>query len=101
MGNGVTLALKACVEPDSPVHGKRGFFTGYSGWVWLIVVLGVMSGITISFALKFVDNVAVVFAHAISVLVGSVVSAEFFDFQLSGPFICGGALMLVALIAFH
>ncbi|CAK0866224.1 unnamed protein product, partial [Prorocentrum cordatum] len=54
--NAATLALKAAMEPDSPLHGRRGFFTGYNVWVWLIIVLGVISGITVSFALKFVDN---------------------------------------------
>jgi len=99
--NGATLVAKAVVDPESPVHGPGGLITGYNGWVWMIVLLGTANGIAISVALKFVDNLAVVFSHVLTVLIVAAVSAEWFDYTLSAPFISGSALVFIGLLAFH
>jgi len=99
--NGATLVAKACLDPASPVHGPGGVFTGYDGWVWMIVLLGTASGLAISVALKFADNLAVIFSHVLTVLIVAAVSAEWFDVTLSASFISGSAFVLFGLIAFH
>lgn len=99
--NSVALIGKVIMEPESPVHGPGGFFTGYNSWVWVIVILGSVSGLTISVALKFVDNLVLIFSHAISVLVVALVSMHLFGTSLPAPFILGGTLVLVALLMFH
>lgn len=99
--NVLALWVKASSEPDSPVHHEGGFFTGYSCWVWAVVILGSIGGLAVSFTLKFMDNVAVLFAHALSVLIASSLSAKVFGVQLSLPFAGGGTLVLVALLIFH
>jgi len=65
------------------------------------VLLGTANGIAISVALKFVDNLAVVFSHVLTVLIVAAVSAEWFDYTLSAPFISGSALVFIGLLAFH
>lgn len=95
------LVMKFTLEPESPIHGQAGLFTGFSVWVWVIISMGSITGITISMTLKFVDNIAVVFAHVVAVCLVAVVSARFFNLGLSLPFMAGGFLIAVALIAFH
>merc|ERR1712062_697257 len=99
--NGATLVAKAVMDPESPVHGPVGLITGYDGWVWMIVLLGTANGIAISVALKFVDNLAVVFSHVLTVLIVAAVSAEWFSYTLSAPFLSGTGLVIVGLLAFH
>jgi len=99
--NLMTLSVKVALEPHSPIHGHSGFFTGYSGWVWVVVLLGSCSGILISVMLKHTDNIAVIFSHALAMVVVAVVSAKFFGLVLTGPFICGGVLVLLAMYAFY
>merc|ERR1711862_19200 len=78
-----------------------GFFTGYNRWVWLVILLGSVSGIAVSVTLKFVDNIAVIFAHALSMIVVALASAEFFGLSLSVSFVVGGMLVLAALCMFY
>merc|ERR1719330_1122478 len=99
--NSATLIGKVIMEPQSPVHGPGGFFTGYNVWAWLIVVLGSISGLTISVALKYVDNLVLIFSHALAVLVVALVSIHLFGTSLPAPFVLGGGLILVALLLFH
>lgn len=97
--NSLALLVKVGSEPDSPC--AHGFFTGYNTWVWIIVLFGVVSGISISVALKHVDNLVVVFAHALSVVFVALASVELFDQQMSSSFASGGVLILVSLCIFH
>lgn len=99
--NLLTLMGKVSLEPDSPIHGPNGFFTGYNGWVWTVIAIGSISGLSVSAALKLLDNIVVIFAHALAMLVVAAVSSIFFGLTLSGPFVGGGMLVLVALLAFY
>mmetsp|Transcript_61972 Transcript_61972/g.177761 ORF Transcript_61972/g.177761 Transcript_61972/m.177761 type:complete len:549 (+) Transcript_61972:193-1839(+) len=99
--NFTTLLAKAAMEPNSPMHGPQGFFTGYNIWVWLLVLLGAVSGIAISAALKYVDNLVLIFSHAMSVILVSVASTILFGAVLPPPFVAGGMLIVLALVIFH
>jgi len=99
--NLITLITKAGSEPDSPIHGPGGFFAGYDGWVWLVVLLSSLSGLGVSVALKYVDNIAVIFSHALSMIVVAVLSAVLFSVMLSVSFAFGGSLVLASLYMFY
>lgn len=96
-----TLWTKVSLEPTSPIHGPRGFFTGYNVYVWVVVVCGALNGILVSFTLRYVDNIAIIFAHALSMILVALLSAEFFAVQLTDSFLLGGALVLAALYVFY
>lgn len=99
--NSFMLLSKAVLDRQSPVHGPGGFFTGYTSWTWTIVALGSVSGLAISCALKFVDNLVIIFSHALGVVSVAALSARFFDTPLSPPFVLGGAFIMFALLVFH
>lgn len=99
--NLVTLALKAVTEPESPIYGKDGFFTGFNRWVYTVIALGSCAGIAVSVTLKFVDNIAVIFSHALAMIAVAVISSQFFDLQLSFSFVGGGLLVLMSLYMFY
>jgi len=99
--NLITLFTKASSEPDSPIHGPGGFFAGYTVWVWLVVLLSSFSGLAVAVALKYVDNIAVVFSHALSMIAVAVLSALLFSVMLSASFAFGGSLVLASMYMFY
>eukprot|EP00747_Dinoflagellata_sp_TGD_P028941 gnl/TRDRNA2_/TRDRNA2_133581_c0_seq1.p1 gnl/TRDRNA2_/TRDRNA2_133581_c0~~gnl/TRDRNA2_/TRDRNA2_133581_c0_seq1.p1 ORF type:complete len:416 (+),score=70.46 gnl/TRDRNA2_/TRDRNA2_133581_c0_seq1:101-1348(+) len=99
--NLVALYTKLQSHPESPANGPGGFFAGYTPWVWTVLLVGSVSGIAVSMTLKFVDNIAVVFGHAIAMVIVPAVSAEFFSENLSLPFLIGAAMVISSLMSFH
>jgi UDP-sugar transporter A1/2/3 len=99
--NGAALVLKVSSDQNSPVRHEGGFFAGYSIWVWAVILIGAASGLVISLALKFMDNIAIVFSHALAVLIASGFSATLLGINFSHSFAMGGLLVVMALVAFH
>ena len=62
---------------------ERGFFDGYNGVVWTAIAFQAAGGIVVALCVNFADNIAKNFATSISILLSSLASVYFFDFQLS------------------
>ena len=57
----------------------NGWSTGYeSGWAWAVVLCNACNGLAISAVLKFADNIARVYAHAIAMVATMLVSVRLF-----------------------
>ena len=57
----------------------NGWSTGYeSGWPWAVVLCNACNGLAISAVLKFADNIARVYAHAIAMVATMLVSVRLF-----------------------
>ena len=57
----------------------NGWSTGYeSGWAWAVVLCNACNGLAISAVLKFADNIARVYAHAVAMLATMLVSVRLF-----------------------
>lgn len=97
--NCITLAIESSWRVHSAEH--HGAFAGFNRWVWAVVVLGTMSGLAISFILRYVDNIAMVFSHSLAMLVVPLAAAWLFHEHLSISFILGGGLVVTALLAFY
>lgn len=55
-----------------------GFFAGFRGWAWAVVLNNAFNGLAISAILKYADNIARVYAHACAMLVTMVLSILLF-----------------------
>eukprot|EP00746_Dinoflagellata_sp_MGD_P036824 gnl/MRDRNA2_/MRDRNA2_18846_c0_seq1.p1 gnl/MRDRNA2_/MRDRNA2_18846_c0~~gnl/MRDRNA2_/MRDRNA2_18846_c0_seq1.p1 ORF type:complete len:364 (-),score=56.00 gnl/MRDRNA2_/MRDRNA2_18846_c0_seq1:560-1651(-) len=97
--NLVVLLGKLSTTPNSPAH--QGLFTGYNTWTWCLLFANSVYGIAISFTLKFVDNIAVVFSHAVALLVVTVVSAAFFNLPVTPQFDIGVVVVAIATVAYY
>lgn len=62
---------------------RRGFFDGYNPVVWTAIAFQAAGGIVVALCVNFADNIAKNFATSISILLSSVASVYFFDFQLT------------------
>jgi len=64
-----------------------GFFQGYDGLVWFVVVWNAFSGIIVAMVLKYADNILKCFASAMSIILTcfvSFLSGEFYPDLLFG-----------------
>jgi hypothetical protein len=86
---------------ESSEIASRGFFDGYNNWTIATILVNCVAGISVGFILKFLDNIAVVYAHAVAMMLTMLVSMVFFRFSPSLEFVCGLGVLLVSMYLYH
>jgi len=97
--NGITLLAESTGDyddDDSHSHSPR-WFEGYSSINLLLVANSTATGLLVGFMFKALDNIAVVFAHAESMILTALFSVVVFGFSLGVEFACGVGVSVVAL----
>ena len=73
----------------------NGWSTGYeSGWAWAVVLCNALNGLAISAVLKYADNIARVYAHAIAMVLTMLAAVQMHGKPLSPQLIL--AVVMVA-----
>jgi drug/metabolite transporter (DMT)-like permease len=80
---------------------RQGFFHGFNGWTWMVIFVHSIGGIAIGVMLKYLDNIACVYAHAMAMMLTMFISILFFHFNPSLEFGCGLAVSLVSMYLYH
>ncbi|KAF0683148.1 Aste57867_24836 [Aphanomyces stellatus] len=93
--NGLAVAAQA---DELPAGGLLG---GYNSWTWVVVVIQVFAGLTMGLILKFLDNIACVYTHAMAMMFTTLVSILFFAFDLTLEFACGFCVCVVSMYLYH
>jgi len=78
----------------------QGFFHGFNWWVWIVIGLKAAEGMSISFIMKYLDNIVKCFCSAILVYVMTICSRGLFDEQIDLFFVVGLAVVTVALVLY-
>lgn len=78
----------------------QGFFHGFSWWVWIIIGLKAAEGMSISFIMKYLDNIIRCFCSAITVYAMTICSRGLFDEQIDLFFVTGLAIVTFALVLY-
>merc|ERR1712216_679097 len=99
--NGIALLLKRRFDLKSPLNGPDGFSTGYNLWVVLVVLCGCIHGLLLSITMRFLDNIVVVYAHSVSMLAVTVISATCFGLKLSPINAAGILLVVISASSYH
>jgi UDP-galactose transporter len=72
----------------------NGWSTGYeNGWAWAVVLCNACNGLAISAVLKFADNIARVYAHAIAMVATMLVSVRLFAAPITPQLVIAIALV--------
>lgn len=79
---------------------ERGVTYGYDKYVWFAVLNSSVGGLLVAAVMKYCDNVLKGFATTVSIVLASIVSAMWLDFEVSANFLCGTALVVVAVILY-
>jgi len=81
---------------DGETVAKNGFFDGYNWVVVLSIVLQSFGGIVAAFCIFYADNISKNFAVSISMVLSSLASFFFFDFEVTASFLIGTSIVLFA-----
>ena len=68
---------------DGEIVARNGFFDGYNWVVVLSIVVQAFGGIIVAFCIFYADNISKNFATSISLVLSSLASMAFFDFNAS------------------
>lgn len=93
--NGIGLVVEASAIRES------GFFSGYNHWTLAVIVVNCVGGICMGVILKYLDNIACVYSHAIAMMLTMLCSMLFFDFSPSLEFGCGLSVLLISMYLYH
>ena len=93
-------ALIAVSWTDGAVVLEKGFFYGYSPIVWFVIILQACSGLLVALVVKYADNILKGFATSISIVVSSLFTMLFFDFEPSVQWIFGAFLVILSTILY-
>ncbi|OCT48207.1 UDP-galactose transporter [Cladophialophora carrionii] len=81
---------------DGESVAKYGFFAGYNWVVALSIAIQSFGGIVAAFCIFYADNISKNFAVSISMVLSSLASFLFFDFAMTGHFLIGASIVLLA-----
>ncbi|NXK43808.1 S35A2 protein, partial [Piprites chloris] len=93
---GAAVGLGAMLAAEGPSVAALGFFYGYNGAVWAVVVNQAAGGLLVAVVVRYADNILKGFATALSIVASTAASAQLFGFRPRGPFLAGTAMVLVA-----
>ncbi|KAK0394221.1 hypothetical protein QR680_000630 [Steinernema hermaphroditum] len=86
-----------CWLYDSEKIGTDGFFQGYNGVIWIVVLLQAYGGLVIALVVKYADNILKVFAVSLSIILSSFVSWLFLgDFNPTLTFLLGATIVIAS-----
>lgn len=97
LGQGLFQSMK---EPTDPSGVSKGYFHGFTGWVWILVWLQAGGGLLVAAVIKYADNVLKGMATGVSVVTSTACSTIIFGTPLTGQFSIGAVFILVAVYAF-
>merc|ERR1719230_2368238 len=73
---------------------RDGILAGFSRSAWTVGVCNALNGLAISAVLKYADNIARVYAHAIAMMVTMAISTQLFNAPITPQLVL--AVVLVA-----
>jgi len=77
-----------------------GFFYGYNGITWCIILVATFGGILVAIVVQYTDNITKGFATSISIILNCLISSLIFDFQLTLIFIIGTGVVISSSILY-
>ncbi|KAH8801407.1 nucleotide-sugar transporter-domain-containing protein [Xylogone sp. PMI_703] len=92
----VSSFLIGIIYKDGGEIYRNGFFAGYTGLVWITIVLQSLGGLTVAICIMELDNVVKNFAVSISIVVNFLVDVLIFKSPVTFNCVCGISIVLLA-----
>ena len=86
---------------DSRRLSARGALTGYEFWAWSVVLCNALNGLAISAVLKYADNIASVYAHAIAMMATMAVSTQLFHAPITPQLVLAVTLVATSTLQYN
>ena len=85
---------------DGQTIQEKGFFVGYDYVVWIVVCMTSLGGLMVAVVVKYADNILKGFATSAAIVLSSIASMYFFDFQISYQFVTGASMVVGAVYVY-
>lgn len=95
--SGILITLVGVYMTDGPQVMEKGFFYGYTPWVFIVVLLSSVGGLYTSIVVKYTDNIMKGFSAAAAIILSTVASVVLFGLQITTPFATGTLLVCVSI----
>jgi len=80
---------------DGVAVSENGFFQGYNGIIWVVVLLQAYGGLVIALVVKYADNILKGFAVSLSIILSSFISWWILsDFEPTFAFLAGATIVI-------
>ena len=93
----IMLASFKCGEQIA----TKGLLAGFAFWPWAVVVCNSLAGLAISAVLKFADNIARVYAHAVAMLATMLMCVWLFALPVTAQLLIGMTLVANSTFQYH
>nr|CAG4642635.1 EOG090X098P [Evadne anonyx] len=94
------FGLCTCLVYDWTRVNTNGFFFGYDGFIWYLVVLQATGGLLVAMVVKYADNILKGFATSLAIILSCVVSIYLFEFNLTLQFSLGTLLVMASVFLY-
>lgn len=95
----VLIALVNGYRMTGP-DAEKPFLHGFTGWVWVLVLLQAGGGLLVAAVIKYADNVLKGMATGVSVVTSTACSMVLFNTPLTGQFAVGAVIILISVFLF-
>nr|CDJ93986.1 Nucleotide-sugar transporter domain containing protein [Haemonchus contortus] len=85
---------------DGRVVMENGLLYGFDWVVWLTVSWYCIGGLSVAVCIKYADNIAKNFATSVAIILATIGSMVFFNFQPSAMFTFGAALVIFSIFMY-
>lgn len=94
------FGLGTCFASDWQSIQKHGFFHGYDGFIWYLIVLQAGGGLMVAMVVKYADNILKGFATSLAILISCIFSVYVFDFTVTTQFVIGSCLVIASVFLY-
>ncbi|XP_068921218.1 CMP-sialic acid transporter isoform X2 [Petaurus breviceps papuanus] len=95
--SGIVVTLAAVYMSDGGEVIEKGFFYGYTYYVWCVILLASVGGLYTSIVVKYTDNIMKGFSAAAAIVLSTVASVLLFGLQITLNFALGTLLVCVSI----
>ncbi|XP_048452678.1 CMP-sialic acid transporter [Rhincodon typus] len=95
--SGIAVTAFGVYVTDGAQVMEKGFFFGYTHWVWFVVLLASLGGLYTSVVVKYTDNIMKGFSAAAAIVISTVASMLLFGLQITPTFVSGAILVCISI----
>ncbi|XP_034264839.1 CMP-sialic acid transporter [Pantherophis guttatus] len=95
--SGIAVTLLGVYTAEGVQVLEKGFFYGYTPYVWFVIFLSSVGGLYTSVVVKYTDNILKGFSAAAAIVLSTVASVVLFGLQITITFSLGALLVCVSI----
>jgi UDP-sugar transporter A1/2/3 len=86
---------------DWPTIGQNGFTYGFTSLTIVVIALQASGGLLVAMVMKYADNILKGFALALAIIISSILSVVFFNFELTTSYAQGATMVIGAVFLYR